>query len=87
MTRTSKILDPKQPGRDAEKLDAELHRRIVGQDDAINQIVSVYQTFVAGMCSPGRPVGNMLFLGPTGSGKTRTVEAVAEALVAATCAR
>jgi ATP-dependent Clp protease ATP-binding subunit ClpA len=81
MTRTSKILDPKQPGRDAEKLDAELHRRIVGQDDAINQIVSVYQTFVAGMCSPGRPVGNMLFLGPTGSGKTRTVEAVAEALV------
>ena len=81
MMRTSKLLDPTQPGRDAEKLNTDLHNRIVGQDDAIRQIVSVYQTFLAGMSSPGRPIGNMLFLGPTGSGKTRTVESVAESLV------
>src|SRR5213075_600249 len=40
----------------------------------------IYQTFLAGMSTPGRPVGSLLFLGPTGSGKTRTVEAMAESL-------
>jgi ATP-dependent Clp protease ATP-binding subunit ClpA len=53
----------------------------VGQDEAIRQIIDVYQTFLAGMSSAGRPIGNLLFLGPTGSGKTRMVEAVAEGLV------
>src|SRR5205085_3113687 len=48
--------------------------------DAIQQIVEVYQTYLAGMSSPGRPIGNFLFLGPTGSGKTRLVEATAEGL-------
>src|SRR6185437_12410729 len=48
---------------------------------AIHSIVDVYQTYMTGLSSPGRPAGNLLFLGPTGSGKTRTVEAVAEALV------
>jgi ATP-dependent Clp protease ATP-binding subunit ClpA len=81
MLRTAKRLDPTQTGHDAEKLNHDLFRRIVGQDDAISQIVSLYQTFLAGMASPGRPVGNLLFLGPTGSGKTRMVEAVAESLV------
>lgn len=81
MVRTAKRLDPTQAGRDAEKLDNDLHKRIVGQDDAISQIVGVYQTFLAGMTSPGRPIGNLLFLGPTGSGKTRMVESVAESLV------
>jgi len=52
----------------------------VGQDDAIRQIIDRYQTFVAGMSSSGKPVGGLLFLGPAGSGKTRTVEAVAESL-------
>jgi len=68
-------------GREAEKLESDLRKRIVGQDDAIRQVIDMYQTFVAGMSSPGRPVGSLLFLGPTGSGKTRTVEAVAESLV------
>ena len=81
MLRTSKLLDPTQTGHEAEKLNSDLHKRIVGQDDAIQQIVSIYQTFLAGMTSPGRPIGNLLFLGPTGSGKTRMVEAVAESLV------
>jgi ATP-dependent Clp protease ATP-binding subunit ClpA len=40
----------------------------------------MYQVFRAGLNAPGRPVGNLLFLGPTGSGKTRIVEAMAEIL-------
>src|SRR5438132_8599648 len=43
-------------------------------------LVDLYQVFCAGMCPQGRPVGNLLFLGPTGSGKTRIVEAAAEIL-------
>jgi len=74
-------LDPTQTGDEAEKLESGLRKRIVGQDDAIQQIVDIYQTNLAGMSSPGRPIGNLLFLGPTGSGKTRLVEATAESLV------
>jgi len=54
---------------------------IVGQDEAIQQIVNIYQMNLTGMSAPGRPIGNFLFLGPTGSGKTRIVEATAEALL------
>lgn len=68
-------------GREAETLLSNLRKRIIGQDDAVRQIVDVYQTYLAGMASPGRPIGSFLFLGPTGSGKTRTVEALAESLV------
>src|SRR5690349_133432 len=53
----------------------------VFQEEAIREIVDVYQTYLAGMHSPGHPIGNFLFLGPTGTGKTRLVEAVAESLV------
>lgn len=80
MVRLKKVLDPTLTGRDAEDLEASLRRKIVGQDEAIEQIVNIYQTFLAGMTSPGRPIGNFLFLGPTGSGKTRLVEAAAETL-------
>lgn len=75
------LLDPGKTGPEAQALEEELRKRVVGQDHAIKQIVDVYQTYMAGMSSPGRPAGNLLFLGPTGSGKTRTVEALAEALV------
>jgi ATP-dependent Clp protease ATP-binding subunit ClpB len=81
MVRLNRRLDPTQTGQDAEKLDTDLRRRIIGQDDAINQIVNIYQMYLAGMNSPSRPIGNFLFLGPTGSGKTRLVEATAESLV------
>lgn len=81
MGRLHMLLDPLRMGREAEMLDTNLHKRIVGQDEAIRQIVDVYQTYLSGMCSPGRPIGSFLFLGPTGSGKTRTVEAMAESLV------
>jgi ATP-dependent Clp protease ATP-binding subunit ClpB len=81
MGRLNKQLDPTQTGFEAEKLEADLRKRIVGQDEAIQQIINIYQTNLAGMSSPGRPIGNFLFLGPTGSGKTRLVEATAEGLL------
>ena len=79
--RTSIIaLDPTRRSTDAMKFETALRRRVVGQDQAIEALVETYQTFLAGLNPPGRPVGNLLFLGPTGSGKTRIVEAMAEAL-------
>ncbi len=81
MGRLGKQLDPTQTGFEAEKLESDLRKRIVGQDEAIRQIINIYQTHLAGMSGVGRPIGNFLFLGPTGSGKTRMVEATAESLV------
>lgn len=81
MGNLNRQLNPAQTGLEADKLDVDLRKRIVGQDEAIQQIINVYQTHLAGMSSPGRPIGNLLFLGPTGSGKTRLVEATAESLV------
>jgi ATP-dependent Clp protease ATP-binding subunit ClpB len=81
VTRLRKLLDVQQTGEDAEKLRLDLHKRIIGQDHAIHQIVNVYQTFLAGMNSPSRPIGSFLLLGPTGTGKTRLVESMAESLV------
>ena len=74
------VLDPEM--RSAKVLDFErqLLGKVVGQDRAVRRIVNMYQIYLAGMASPGRPVGNLLFLGPTGSGKTRVVEATAEIL-------
>ena len=57
-----------------------LRSKIVGQEEGVQALVDLYQVFCAGLNSPGRPVGNLLFLGPTGSGKTRIVEAAAEIL-------
>jgi ATP-dependent Clp protease ATP-binding subunit ClpB len=81
VARLRKLLDVRQTGEDAEKLRVDLHKRIIGQDHAIQQIVNVYQTFLAGMNSPSRPIGSFLLLGPTGTGKTRLVESMAESLV------
>src|SRR6202047_3399918 len=81
MLRVNVPLDPRNTGRDAEALEGSLRRMIVGQDEAIQQIVNIYQMNLTGMTPSGRPIGNFLFLGPTGSGKTRIVEATAEALV------
>ena len=81
MGLTNVPLDPNQAGREALELEANLCKRIVGQQEAIREIVNIYQMYVTGMNAPRRPIGNLLFLGPTGSGKTRTVEATAEALV------
>jgi ATP-dependent Clp protease ATP-binding subunit ClpA len=74
-------LDPTRTGREAESLDTNLRRLVVGQPEAIEQIVNIYQMHLTGMNPPGRPIGNFLFLGPTGTGKTRIVEATAESLI------
>jgi ATP-dependent Clp protease ATP-binding subunit ClpA len=74
-------LDPNQTGREAEMLETSLRKLIVGQNEAIEQIVNIFQMHRTGMCAPDRPIGSFLFLGPTGSGKTRIVEATAESLV------
>jgi len=75
------LLDPTKTGKQAEDLENQLHHFVVGQDEAIHQIVRAYQTHVAGLSPIGRPIGNFLFLGPTGSGKTRIVEATAESVL------
>jgi ATP-dependent Clp protease ATP-binding subunit ClpB len=75
------LLDPTKTGKHAQELEDKLRSLVIGQEEAIREIVSVYQTHVAGLCPSGRPIGNFLFLGPTGSGKTRIVEATAEALL------
>jgi ATP-dependent Clp protease ATP-binding subunit ClpB len=74
-------LDPNKTGRDADRLLSDLGRLIVGQEEAVQQIVSTYQMYLTRMLPSGRPIGNFLFLGPTGSGKTRAVEATAQCLL------
>src|ERR1700726_3146049 len=75
------LLDATVTGTKAKELEARLHRLVIGQEEAIHEIVRTYQTYVAGLSPEGRPIGNFLFLGPTGTGKTRAVEATAEALL------
>src|SRR5712671_4348117 len=73
-------LDPGKRSTDTLDFQAALLAKIVGQEEGVQALVDLYQVFCAGLNSPGRPVGNLLFLGPTGSGKTRIVEAAAEIL-------
>jgi ATP-dependent Clp protease ATP-binding subunit ClpA len=79
-TNLATLLDPTRRSNDACEFETSLSRKIVGQDQALEKVAEIYQMFLAGMNAPGRPVGNLLFLGPTGSGKTRVVEAMAESL-------
>ncbi len=73
-------LDPSKRSTDTVDFQTALRSKIVGQEEGVRALVDLYQVFRAGLNSPGRPVGNLLFLGPTGSGKTRMVEAAAEIL-------
>jgi len=73
-------LDPTIRSNDTREFHQALRAKIVGQEEGVQALVDLYQVFCAGLNSPGRPVGNLLFLGPTGSGKTRIVEAAAEIL-------
>jgi ATP-dependent Clp protease ATP-binding subunit ClpB len=73
-------LNPSIRSADTIEFQDALRAKIVGQDDGVQALVELFQVFTAGLNSPGRPVGNLLFLGPTGSGKTRIVEAAAEIL-------
>src|SRR5215510_5946415 len=79
-TRRLMVLDPNRKSAQAERFEAELHARVVGQERAIRKLASAYQVFHSGFANPTRPIATMLFLGPTGSGKTHVVETAAEAL-------
>jgi ATP-dependent Clp protease ATP-binding subunit ClpB len=79
-TNLATVLDPTRRSNDARDFEGALRRKIVGQEQAVEKVAEIYQMFLAGLNPPSRPVGNLLFLGPTGSGKTRVVEAMAESL-------
>jgi ATP-dependent Clp protease ATP-binding subunit ClpA len=76
-------LDTEKRSSTACQFERALREKVVGQEQAVQAVqalVDLYQMYCAGMQSPSRPIGNLLFLGPTGSGKTRIVEAAAEIL-------
>lgn len=81
MVHLTTRLDTTTMGREANALAEDLRQRVLGQDEAVLQIAECYQMFVSGLRPVNRPVGSFLFLGPTGSGKTRIVEATAESLL------
>src|SRR6195256_398716 len=76
------FLDPELKSPRAQDFEERLGARIVGQERAVRRVSNLYQIFLAGMNPPSRPIGTMLFLGPTGSGKTRVIEAASEVLFA-----
>jgi ATP-dependent Clp protease ATP-binding subunit ClpB len=75
-----KFLDLDRKSPKARHFADQLGARIVGQQAAVFALSGLYEIFLAGMSAPRRPIGTLLFLGPTGSGKTRVVEAAAEVL-------
>lgn len=75
-----KLLDHTIKSDDANGFEEQLSARVVGQERALRALAEIYQVYHAGLNTPGRPIGTLLFLGPTGTGKTRSVEAAAEVL-------
>jgi len=76
------LLDPDRKSPRAAEFEQKLSALIVGQERAVRRVSGLFQIYLAGMNNPTRPIGTMLFLGPTGSGKTRVVEAATEVLFA-----
>jgi len=74
------FLDPDEKSFRAREFEERLASRVVGQERAVRGMSSFYQVFLAGLNCADRPIGTMLLLGPTGSGKTHVVEKAAEAL-------
>jgi ATP-dependent Clp protease ATP-binding subunit ClpB len=74
------LLDPERKSPRAAEFEDKLSGLIVGQERAVRRMSGLFQIYLAGMNNPSRPIGTMLFLGPTGSGKTRVVEAASEVL-------
>ncbi len=61
-------------------LEDELHKRVVGQNDAVSAVASAVRRSRAGLSDPNRPIGSFFFLGPTGVGKTELAKALAQSL-------
>jgi ATP-dependent Clp protease ATP-binding subunit ClpB len=80
MTALQTALDPTLKSPEVQEFEDALRRRVVGQDRAVRRLSRVFQVHKSGLAAPGRPIVNLLLLGPTGSGKTRLVEAAAEVL-------
>jgi ATP-dependent Clp protease ATP-binding subunit ClpB len=80
MAQVCVALDPEVRCADAVDFEQRLRRKVIGQDDAVSIATVAIQKFMAGLHAPGRPIGNVLLLGPTGTGKTRLVEAIAEVI-------
>lgn len=74
------MLDHTVKSEEAMGFEQQLTARVVGQETAIKALAQLYQVYQAGLNMPARPIGTMLFLGPTGTGKTRSIEAAAEVL-------
>src|SRR5260370_2734232 len=76
----AKVLDAGKRSSASCHFEDALRHKIVGQQEAVQALADIYQEFCAGLHSPARPIGNLLFLGPTGSGNTRIAESAAEIL-------
>ncbi len=74
----SKMLEGE--GERLQRMEDALHRRVVGQDEAVISVAKAIRRARAGLNEPGRPIGNFIFLGPTGVGKTELAKALAEFL-------
>jgi ATP-dependent Clp protease ATP-binding subunit ClpB len=74
------LLDPDLKSPRVRDFEEKLFAKIVGQERAVRRLTGLFQIYLAGLNDPTRPIGTLLFLGPTGSGKTRVVEAAAEIL-------
>jgi len=80
MEARTAVLRPDLHNKETIEFEEKLRAKIVGQEAGIEALVELYQVFWAGLNAPNRPIGTLLFLGPTGTGKTRLVEAAAEIL-------
>lgn len=80
MDARTAVLRPDLHNKETLEFENKLLAKIVGQEAGIEALVGLYQVFCAGLNAPNRPIGTLLFLGPTGTGKTRLVEAAAEIL-------
>lgn len=68
-------------------LSDELHKRVIGQDEAVEAVSDAIQRSRAGLSDPNRPIASFMFLGPTGVGKTELAKAVSEQEWGGTCGR
>lgn len=78
--KSMKVLNPALTGGKAETLLRDLKNNVIGQDDAIDTLVTYYQQYVTGVRALRKPVCTLLFLGPTGTGKTHIVEELARSI-------
>ncbi|GDY12015.1 hypothetical protein LBMAG53_08930 [Planctomycetota bacterium] len=79
-TRKMTVLDPTRRSLQVSRFESMLRERVVGQAPAIDAILDAFSKILAGIRNPERPLLTLMFLGPTGVGKTETVKALAEAI-------